>query len=181
MKRRISPGAGLVILGILCICQSVVAQPVVTRVVSRMGAYDVALPQTGAGGIECRSVSAGLSIVVSFDRAVNGGTAAVSAGTATVGAPAFNGNAMTIPLTAVANPQAITLTLSNVTDTVGGTLASQDIFFRAIEGDVNGSGTVTVSDVNLVKYAYGAVSKSTFRSDLTHDGTVGASDLALVK
>jgi uncharacterized protein (DUF1800 family) len=181
MKRRISPGAGLVILGAICISQAVFAQPVLTRVVSRMGAYDVALPQTGAGGIECRSVSAGLSIVVSFDRAVNGGTAAVSAGTATVGAPTFNGNAMTVPLTGVANPQAITLTLSNVTDTLGGTLASQDIFFRVIEGDVNGSGTVTVSDVNLVKYAYGAVNKSTFRSDLTHDGTIGASDLALVK
>src|SRR4051812_14165148 len=94
------------------------AAPAITRVVSRMShgatAYDIALPQVSPGGIECRSVAAGMSIVVTFDQPVDSGNVAVTGGTATRGALTFNGATLTIPLSAVANVQTVTLALDGV-------------------------------------------------------------------
>src|SRR3954453_5963228 len=91
----------------------VFALPAVQRVVSRVnhGAtpYDIPLPQTGAGGIECRAIaslpaaSVATTIVVTFDSTVTAGTVAVTGGVATAGAPTFNGADMLIPLKAVGN------------------------------------------------------------------------------
>jgi uncharacterized protein (DUF1800 family) len=164
-----------------------IAQPAVTSVVSRMfhggNAFDIAMPQSGAGGIECRSISTGTFIVITFDKAVNGGTAAVTAGTATVnGPPAFSNNSMLVSLTGVTNAQSVTLTLSNVTDTLGGTLASTTVFFRVLEGDVNGTGSVTVGDVNLCKFRLGLpVTYATFRADINKDNSIGTGDINFAK
>ena len=168
------------------------AAPSVQRVVSRLNhggtAYDIPMPQTGAGGIECRAIasvpagSLATTLVVTFDNAVTGGTAAVTAGVAQAGAPAFNGVEMSIPLTNVANAQTVTISLSDVTDDQGGTLSAAAVFFRVLEGDVNGSGSVTVGDVNLAKLRQGsAVNYGTFRDDVDLNGTINAADTALVK
>jgi uncharacterized protein (DUF1800 family) len=168
------------------------ALPAVQRVASRVnhGAapYDIPLPQTGAGGIECRAIASlpptavATTIVVTFDSNVTGGTAAVTTGIATADAPTFNANQMLIPLKGIANAQTVTLTLSNVTDGQGGTLPSATIFFRVLEGDVNGSGSVTAGDVNLAKYRQGsALSYATFRDDVDLNGSIAAADTTLVK
>ena len=162
------------------------AQPAVTRVASRMvhgsTPFDIPLPQVGEGGIECRALTGGVTIVVTFDRAVNGGTAAVSAGAATVGAATYAGATMTIPLTNVTNAQAITVALTNVTDAGTGTPGAAAVSFRVLEGDVNGSGSVTVSDINQVKYLFGSpITGATFRADLVRDASIGTPDLNLVK
>lgn len=168
------------------------AAPNIQRVVSRVnhGAtpYDIPMPQTGAGGIECRaiaSVAAGsvaTTIVVSFDATITSGSAAVTAGAATAAAPTFSGSDMLIPLKNIANAQTVTLTLSNVTDDQGNTLPSATVFFRVLEGDVNGSGSVTVSDINLAKYRQGSVlSYATFRDDVDLNGSIAAADTTLVK
>jgi uncharacterized protein (DUF1800 family) len=168
------------------------AVPAIQRVVSRVnhGAtpYDIPMPQSGAGGIECRaiaSVAAGsvaTTIVVSFDATITGGSAAVTGGTATANAPTFSGSDMLIPLQGVANAQTVTLTLSNVTDGQGNTLPSAAVFFRVLEGDVNGSGSVSVSDINLAKYRQGsALSYATFRDDVDLNGSIAAADTTLVK
>jgi uncharacterized protein (DUF1800 family) len=163
------------------------AQPAVTSVLSRMshGAlnFDLPLPQSGPGGIECRSLANGLTVVVSFDRTVTAGTAAVSAGAATVnGQPTFSGQTMHIPLTGVANAQQVTLTLTDVADNLGGTLASATVSFRVLEGDVNANGAVSVADLNLAKARMGQpVNYGSYRADVTADGAVSINDVNLVK
>src|SRR5258706_2123938 len=97
----------LVVLGATLSAQ---AQPAVVRVASRMShggnQFDIVMPQTGEGGIECRSLSAGVNVVVTFDKPVSGGSASVTAGTATVsGTPTFSGSTMTVALTGVTNAQ----------------------------------------------------------------------------
>jgi uncharacterized protein (DUF1800 family) len=181
----------LVALALLATAPAALAAPAVTRVVSRMThggvPCDIPMPQTGAGGIECRSAAPGMTIVVQFDQPVNVGTAAVTAGAATRGAVTFNGAEMSIPLTAVANAQTVTLALTNVaaTNPLGGTLPAATVSFRVLAGDVNGSGSVTVADINLTKFKAGALTPANvaanFRYDVDRNNAVGASDLTAVK
>ncbi len=174
-------------LFIAAVCASgALGQPVVQSVVSRMShggtIFDIPLPQTGAGGIECRTVSIGMNVVVSFDKPVTGGAATVATGTATVGAINFTGGVMSIPLMGITNAQAITLTLTNVTDNLGGVLASTPIFFRVLEGDINGNGGVTVGDVNFAKFLLsGGINYSNYRADINLTGTINVSDVNYVK
>src|SRR5687768_212046 len=98
--------------------------------------FDVALPLTGASGIESRSLAGGMTIVLSFDRPVRGGTTTVSAGTATVdGKAAVAGNTITVRLAAVANKQEIELTLTNVAGGGRATAGPIRIRARTLEGD----------------------------------------------
>jgi uncharacterized protein (DUF1800 family) len=166
---------------------SAFAAPAITRVVSRMNhggtPYDIPLPQVSPGGIECRSVAGGTTIVVTFDQPVDSGSAAVTGGTASLGALTFNGATMSIPLSGVANVQTVTLALSDVANSgnPGGGGFAGSVFFRVCSGDVNGSGAVTVGDINLVKYKTGPVTLATFRYDVNRDNSVGAADLTVVK
>ena len=57
--------------------------------------HDVALPLTGASGIESRNLAGGLTLVLNFDRPIRGAAAAVSAGRATIdGKAAVSGNTL---------------------------------------------------------------------------------------
>src|SRR5947208_16081704 len=85
------------------------APPVLTGAVSRQvhgsaGKFDIVLPLTGkASGIECRDVSgAGVTLILSFNQPVSGGSVAVTGGVAKVnGKPTFSKNQMTVKLAGV--------------------------------------------------------------------------------
>ncbi|MEZ0267298.1 MAG: DUF1800 family protein [Phycisphaerae bacterium] len=167
------------------------AQPVFVSAASRAthgaASYDFPLPQTGTGGIECRTPST-LTIVVNFDRPLQATplpTASVTAGVATVGTVAVSGNAVLVPLTGVADAQSVTVQLQNITDTNGQTLASQNVFFRVLAADVNGNGALTVSDVNISKFRAatdaGAVNYASYRCDINCNGQITISDVNLIK
>jgi uncharacterized protein (DUF1800 family) len=168
---------------------AVAAPPVLTCAVSRMshgssGTFDVQLPLTAGGtGIECRDTGSGVTVVLSFNQVVTGGTAKVSAGKATLdGNPAFAQNTMTVKLGGVADGQTITLDLSDVTNGGGETLPAAGVTFRTVRGDVNASGSVTAADLDLVKAAVGAgVNGGNFRFDLNSNGSLSAADVNQVK
>ena len=64
-------------------------------------------------------------------------SASVTTGTGSVsGTPSFNANTMTVNLTGVANAQKIVVTVSNVTDAYGRTLASAKVPMGILLGDV---------------------------------------------
>lgn len=141
--------------------------------------WDIPLPLTGASGVECRTTGQTATIVLRFDQPVTSGTAAVTAGTGQVsGAPTFAGNVMTVPLSGVIDVQSLTLTASNVTGAAG-TLPSVAVNVRFLEGDVNGNGSVSGLDVNLVRTAAatGAVDGFSFRSDLNCNNSVTGLDV----
>lgn len=147
------------------------------------GSFDVPLPLTGEPGVECRSSGGAHTLVVTFSNEVMSGNASVSAGTGSVsGAPAFSSNTMTVNLADVADVQKITLTLSNVTDSFGQVLPNTAVSMNILAGDVNGSKSVSASDIGAVKAQSGLpVNGTNFRADVAVSGSITASDIGLVK
>jgi uncharacterized protein (DUF1800 family) len=144
--------------------------------------HDLGLPLAGNSGIEPRNLSAGLTVVFNFDKPVTAATAAVTAGAATIQGTTASNNQVLVALANVGNAQSVRVALSNVTPAGGGTAGSAAVTFRTLEGDVNGSGSVTVADVNLAKYYVGqAISGFNARNDVNATNSVTVSDINLVK
>ena len=147
--------------------------------------FDVPLPLTGASGIECRITGGSLSLVLSFNQPVSGGTAAVTAGAGQVpaGGVTVAGSTMTVAVTGAVNMQALTVTASNVTATTGGgVLPAAAVTVRLLEGDINGNGGVSGSDVNLTMAAVsGPIDGLSYRTDINCNGGVSGSDVNLVR
>ncbi len=149
------------------------------------GAFDIALPLAGIPGVECRTGGANgnHTIIFGFTHSVVGGDASVTGGTGTVVAtPSFSDNTMTVELTGVADAQAVTLSLKNVTDGNANVLPTFTLTFDVLLGDTNGNGTVSSSDISQTKSQSGApVTAANAREDLNANGTISSSDIALVK
>ncbi len=184
---RVRSLAALFVLS--CLGSIALGQPVINGVASRMShagtVFDLPLPQTSPYGVECRNVTTGMTLVISFDRTVNSGTAAVFAGTATMGTTTFANNEMAVTLTGVGNPTIITLRLTNVQDTTnapGGILATADVSFRVLMGDCNETGNVNTGDINYVKFFNGKpLDYGNFRADLNLSGNINTGDIAFVQ
>lgn len=146
------------------------------------GTFDVSLPLTGAPGVECRDGGGSYSFVFNFTTNVISGTASVTAGSATVGAPTFAGTTMTVPLSGVSDVQTLTLTLTGVTDTSSQVLPVTSVSAKMLIGDVNGDKTVNNSDLSLTKGQVGmAVTSANFREDVRISGTITSADVKVVK
>jgi hypothetical protein len=128
--------------------------------------------------VEDRSPST-YNIVLAFTNGpITSGTAMVTAGTGTAGAPIFSGNTMTVPLTGVTNAQTLTLTVSNV----NGQLPSASVSVGFLIGDTNGDGQVNSADIGQTKsQSGGTVTNSNFREDVNADGNLNSGDIGLVK
>ncbi len=175
----------LLALALLCFASTASsAPPQLVSAVSRMTqgttAFDIQLPLSGGSGVECRTLVNGLTLVLSFDQPVTAGDASSNVGNATVGG--FAGNTMTVQLANVTDVQTITLTVSNVTNAAAESLPSAAVLFRTLMGDVNATGSITGSDVNIVKAQVGAtVDGSNFRCDVNAGGSITGADTAIVK
>jgi photosystem II stability/assembly factor-like uncharacterized protein len=148
------------------------------------GTFDIALPFTGAPGVEPRRNANGdHTIVFTFSNDVVSGNAAVTDGVGNVsGTPTFSGNTMTVALTGVPSAGRVTVTVSGVTDRFAQTMPSTDLTMKALFGDTDGNSTVSASDLGRVKSeASRAVTATNFRADVTADGSVSASDIGVVK
>ena len=93
-------------------------------------------------------------------------------------ATTINDDTMTVNLTGVANAQKIIVTLSNVTDAYGRTLASAKVPMGILLGDVDGNKTVNNTDVNNVTAKVGATAGLTnFRDDVDTSGSINQIDV----
>lgn len=168
-------------------------KPVPTAAVSRKahggaGNFNVpvsvvsgASPPAGSPPVEHRGGSA-FSLVVTFDRDVVSGGAAVSAGTGTAGTPVFSGSTMTIPLSGVQNAQTLRVALSNIVANDGGVLGAAVVSMRVLAGDVNGDGTVNALDMGQSKLRSGqAVNATTFIYDANMDGAINVLDVGTIR
>lgn len=163
--------------------------PVLSTAASRKthgsaGTFDLALlAAVGNPTTEPRTGGAGgqHTIVFTFNKPVVSGSASVSAGTAIAGTPAFNGNDMIVPLSGVTNAQYVTVAVTNVVAGDGGSNGNGSIRIGFLAGDVNGSRTVTLSDMLSVNtsLAY-ATTVSNFSRDVNVSGALTLSDLLLV-
>jgi hypothetical protein len=149
------------------------------------GAFDIPLPLSGSPGVECRTGGAtgDYTLVFTFSNNVTSGNASVTSGIGSVsGTPVFSDNTMTVNLTGVANPQTLTVTLSDITDVFNQVLPSTSVSMGVLLGDTNGDRFVNASDVSQTKSHVGqAVSGSNFREDVNANGVINSVDVAQVK
>ena len=148
------------------------------------GNFDIDLPLVaigGAVGIEDRTgaVAGAHQMVVTFASPVTVGSVAVTSGT---GSATFSvsGAVVTIDLTGVTDAQRIGVTLSNVSD--GTSIGSVLVPMGVLNGDTNGNGSVSGSDVAQTKVQSGnAAGAGNFRTDVNANGAINGSDVSIVK
>jgi hypothetical protein len=167
----------------------VMPPPVVLSAVSRKvhGSdvlFDIDLPLQGPAGVECRAAGSGQThvVVVTFANPVTVASASVTSVDGSAGAnTVISGARVTLNLHSVANAQTLGITLNGVND--GTTTGNIFIPVSFLLGDANGSGTVTASDIGLVKSQSGQdVTAANFRMDVTaNGGSINASDVGQVK
>ncbi len=149
------------------------------------GAFDIPLPLTGNAGIECRTQLVRDTVVFTFNNEVAGADSA-STSCGTLGSisvdPANAHNLLVTFNGATCNASTVTVTLTNVHDTMGNTLASASASMGILIGDVTGDGTVGNADTAAVNAAKGQqANASNFRDDVTLDGRINNQDVQTVR
>jgi hypothetical protein len=174
--------------GMLLVMQPTATNPLnLTSVVSRKvhgaaGPYDIALPLTGPGGVECRNSNGNHTIIFFFSNNITSAGASLNSATGNAAPPTISANTVTINLSGIGNGQQLSVTLQGVIDEFGQTIPDITVPIRTLVGDTNGNGSVNASDVTQTKVQSGqAVTASNFRTDVTVNGTINASDVSLVK
>ncbi len=146
------------------------------------GAFDINLPLSGSPGIECRNGAGNYTFVFTFNNNVVSGSATVTTGAGSTGAPTFSGNTMTVGLSGVTNVQQITVTLSGVTDVFSQVLPNTPVNAKMLIGDTTNNSAVSSSDISQTKSQSGAVTNAAnFREDVNINGSISSADISLVK
>ncbi len=150
------------------------------------GVFEIDL-LSGPARIECRSGGANGDHTLIF-RFVNTltsvGGATVTSGTGSVISAAIGTDAheYVVNLTGVTDAQALTVTLSNVADSLGNASASLPATMQVLLGDTTSGGTVNSSDIGQVKAQSGQTTGfANFRTDVTVNGVINSSDVGVVK
>jgi Right handed beta helix region len=177
---RAGKGAGCDVGAVEVDTTALALQTVVSRKThGAAGTFDLTLGLIATNPTtEPRSAGAGGShtIVFTFDQPVTSGTAAISAGTAVAGTPTFSGNSMIVPLSGVTNQQYVTVAVSNVMSSGGGT-GSGSVRIGFLLGDVNQNRVVTLSDLGLVNAQLAqAVTAANYLKDVNASGTLTLAD-----
>lgn len=120
------------------------------------------------------------TVVCTFDKPITAAVVAVTEGTATAGATTFNGNDVIVRLTGVTDRQYVTVSLTSVEDSTGGTGGVASVRIGFLAGDVNQNRAVTVADVGLVNAQLSQpVAAANFLLDVNASGTLTLSDKGL--
>ena len=121
------------------------------------------------------------TIVFTFDKPISAADAAVTEGIATAGAPTISGNDVAVGLTGVADVQYVTIALSNVASTDGGTGGVGAARVGFLKGDVNASRLVAVTDLVVVNNQLGKpLTVANFLSDVNTSGIITVLDKVVV-
>jgi subtilisin family serine protease len=120
------------------------------------------------------------TIVFTFDKPVSAATVTVSEGTATASAPSFSGNDVIVTLSGVSDVQYVTVDLSSVSSTDGGSGGTGSVRVGFLAGDVNQSRTVSLADVGLVNSVLAqTVTAANYLKDVNASGTLTLGDKAI--
>jgi hypothetical protein len=101
-------------------------------------------------------------------------------GIATPSAPIFTSNDVIVNLTGVTNNQYVTVSLTNVASTEGGTGGSASVRLGFLLGDVNQNRVVTLADLGLVNAQLTqSVTATNYLHDVNASGTLSLADKAI--
>jgi hypothetical protein len=120
-------------------------------------------------------------MVLTFDQPIASATAKVTEGIATAGTPTFSGNSVIAPLTAVADQQYVTLSLSGVMAAGGGTAGNASVRTGFLAGDVSQNRVATIADAGAVNaYLSQPVTLANFILDINANGALTIADKGIV-
>jgi len=163
-----------------------VVAPVLQSSVSRKvhgaaGTFDLPLSAVATNPTTEPRVGPTQTIVFTFDKPINAANVTVTEGTATAAAPTFSGNDMIVNLSGVSNIQYVTVTLSNVSSPDGSSGGTGAVRVGFLEGDVNQSRAVSLSDLVLVNAQLAhLVTASNYLKDVNASGTLTLADFIIV-
>ena len=147
--------------------------------------FAIDLPISGPSGVEDRSGKTNKKFYVAMT--FNNNITSVGSATTTCGGVSswsISGPTVTFKLVGVAhgcNESDITITANDVMDDMGNTLASTSVAMGLLLGDVNGDRVVDGTDLRIVRSYRGQHTNGTnYRSDVSNDGFINASDVQLV-
>ncbi|MEO5721508.1 MAG: dockerin type I domain-containing protein [Chthoniobacterales bacterium] len=169
------------------VCAALPPAPALTGAASRLthgngaGTFDIVMPLNGTG-VEPRDAGGNFTAVLTFDRPVQSGNAAVAGGTGNVTSVTYSGNDMLISLTGVTDQQRLTVNATNIVAADGGTLNSASVVMGFLIGDTNQNGSVNSSDVAQTKAQSGqTATAANFPTDVNLNGAINSTDITLVK
>jgi hypothetical protein len=120
------------------------------------------------------------TIVFTFDKPISAAMVSITEGTATAGALAISGNDVIVGLTGVNNQQYVTISLTSVISSDGGTGGSGSVRIGFLVGDVNQNRVVLLSDLVLVNAQLAKlVTSANFLKDVNANGTLTVGDIII--
>jgi hypothetical protein len=145
------------------------------------GTFDLPLSvASGNPSVEPRS-GPSQTMVLTFDQPVAAATVQVIEGVATAGTPTFSGNSVITPLTAVADHQYVTLSLSGVMAAGGGTAGNALVRTGFLAGDANQNRVATVADTGAINtHLSQPVTSANFVLDINANGALTIADKGIV-
>jgi len=163
-------------------CASVASPPVFASAVSRKvhggaGTFNLPLSTVVTNPTTEPRQGPAQTIVLTFNKAITAATATITEGTATAATPTFSGNDVIVGLTGVTNQQYVTIALTNVASSDGGTGGSGSVRVGFLAGDVNQNRVVTLADLGLVNAQLAqTVTAANYLKDVNASGTLTLSD-----
>ena len=119
-------------------------------------------------------------IVLTFDKAITAASVTVTEGAATAALPTFSGSDVIVDLAGVANAQYVTVALTNVASSDGGTGGTGSVRLGFLLGDVNQNRVVTLSDLALINAQLAqSVTAANFLMDVNANGAMSVADKAI--
>ena len=151
-----------------------------SRKTDRHNSFDIPLP-----GVEDRSDNKRFTIGFTFNNNVTGADSA-STSCGTIGSisvdPADSHTLLVTFNGQTCNTQNVTVTLSDVHDDQGNTLASAETTVGLLIGDVDGDGHVGNGDIGNIQGHLGEITDETnFRDDINADGRINSQDVQLAR
>ena len=147
------------------------------RIHGAAGAFDLPLSSVPTNPTTEPRQGPGQTVVFTFDTPIAAATAAITEGSATTAAPTFSGNDVIVGLTGVANQQYVTVSLTDVASSDGGSGGSGSVRVGFLTGDANQSRAVTIADLGLVNAQLAQpVTAANFLKDVNASGTLTLAD-----
>jgi hypothetical protein len=144
---------------------------------------DTVVAPTGAVTVEPRTIGSGHTLVFQFNVPINNAgnataTDPVTAGTLGTATTQASGNDVMVTLVGVPDGRRVQVTLTGVNTTF-----SQSIGVGFLLGDVNGSRSVTASDISAIKALSGntAVTDTNYLLDISGNGVISSQDVTAAK
>jgi streptogramin lyase len=160
--------------------------PVVTGMSSRKvhggaGTFDLPLSAVATNPTTEPRQGPTQTIVFTFNKPINAATATITEGTATVGTVTFSGDDVIVPLGSVNNQQYVTVGLTNVGSTDGGTGGTASVRVGFLLADVNQNRVVSLADLGVVNAQLAqTVTAANYLKDVNANGTLTVADKGIV-